>query len=136
MAEGAQTGEQFSELLKKGSQAVQQNRPQEAIPLLEKAVQLNPESFDALFWLGVAYSLAQRWEEAASCFEQAKEIRPTFAPVWYNLGVVYWRMGQSSEAIDCFEATLQIDPNHDKAKKALNMLISAKPGIDTELTPL
>ncbi|WP_456330851.1 tetratricopeptide repeat protein [Fervidibacter sacchari] len=136
MVESAQMGDQFSELVKKGSQAIQQNRPQDAIPLLEQAVQMNPESFDALFWLGVAYSLVQRWEEAANCFEQAKEIRPTFAPVWYNLGVVYWRMGRNSDAIDCFEATLQIDPNHASAKKALSMLISTKPEIDSELTPL
>ncbi|MCX7643443.1 MAG: tetratricopeptide repeat protein [Armatimonadetes bacterium] len=136
MAESARVGDQFSELLHKGSQAVQQNRPDVAIPLLEKAVQMNPESFDALFWLGAAYSLAQRWEEAAECFEQAKEIRPGVASVWYNLGVVYWRMGRNSDAIDCFEATLQIDPNHAGAKKALSTLIATKPGLDTELTPL
>lgn len=136
MVEGARAGGQFSELLQNGIKAVQQNRPDKAIPMLEQAVQLNPESFDALFWLGAAYSLAQRWEEAANCFEQAKEIRPTVASVWYNLGVVYWRMGRTGDAIDCFEATLQIEPNHEGAKKALNILISTKPGLDTDLTPL
>ncbi|MER3499945.1 MAG: hypothetical protein C4295_00455 [Candidatus Fervidibacterota bacterium] len=136
MPEGIHTGDRFSELLQKGSQAVQQNHPHEAIPLLEQAVQLQPDSFDALFWLGAAYALAQRWEDAANCFEQAKEIRPTVASVWYNLGVVYQRMGRIGDAIDCFEATLQIDPNHANAKKALETLIATKPGLDTELTPL
>ncbi len=136
MPEGARVGDPFGEFLQKGSQAVQQNRPDVAIPLLEQAAQLQPNSFDALFWLGAAYSLAQRWEEAARCFEQAKEIRPNVASVWYNLGVVYWRMGRTGDAIDCFEATLQIDPNHAGAKRALDQIIATKPGIDTELTPL
>jgi hypothetical protein len=40
-------GTQFSHLLQQGSQFVQQRRPDLAIPLLEQAVSIDPQSFDA-----------------------------------------------------------------------------------------
>jgi len=68
MVESAQMGDQFSELVKKGSQAIQQNRPQDAIPLLEQAVQMNPESFDALFWLGRCLLLGSAMGRSSQLF--------------------------------------------------------------------
>lgn len=130
----AKPDDAFAELLQKGSQAVQQRQTNTAIPLLEQAVQLHPDSFDAHFWLGAAYALAQRWEDAARHLERARYLNPHVPAVWFNLGVVYWRMQRLGEAIDCFEATLQLDPNHQGAKQALATIV--KPRVDTELTPL
>jgi tetratricopeptide (TPR) repeat protein len=130
----AEPKDPFAELLQKGSQAVQQRQPDAAIPLLEQAVQLQPDSFDAHFWLGAAYALAQRWEDAARHLEHARSLNPQVPAVWFNLDVVYWRMQRLGEAIDCFEATLQLDPNHQGAKQALATIV--KPKVDTELTPL
>lgn len=129
-------GTQFSQLLKQGTQFVQQQKPDLAIPLLESAVSSNPDSFDARFWLGVAYGLAQRWQEAAKQLEIACKLRPDVPSAWFNLGQVYRRQGKNGEAIRCFQEALKLDPNHKGAKQGLEALMPQKPKLEIDLTPM
>ncbi|MCX7967961.1 MAG: tetratricopeptide repeat protein [Armatimonadetes bacterium] len=131
------TGEmEFSQLLRQGSQFVQQQRPDLAIPLLEQAVAFEPNSFEARFWLGAAYGLAKRYQEATEQLEIACKLRPDVPSAWFNLGQIHWRQGSNDEAIRCFEETLKLDPNHTGARQALDALMAQKPKLEIELTPM
>jgi TolB-like protein/Flp pilus assembly protein TadD len=61
------------------------NRSDEAIPVLEKAVALNPSDAQTLMWLGTDLNSAGRYEEARATLEQAYEIDPLFPTLLANL---------------------------------------------------
>ncbi|MGD8482228.1 MAG: adenylyl cyclase, partial [Gammaproteobacteria bacterium] len=51
---------------------------EESIPVLEKAVDLNPGNAETLMWLGSQLSSANRFEEAWAAYQQAYEVDPLF----------------------------------------------------------
>ena len=111
------------------------------IPLLEKAVELDPENGDSWFYLGTAYILIGEKERAYSAFQKAIDINPLNDAAWYFLGMTAESLGNVEEALDCFEEALFINPGnplvhqskgvlfsvHGEDKKALESLSKADP---------
>ena len=54
-------------------------RPEEAIPMFQKAIRLNPYGSAATFFLlGIAYRITGRFEEAVSAYKKALLRSPNF----------------------------------------------------------
>ena len=89
---------------------VYSGRPEEAIPLLKKAIRLNPMA-PAFFYnhLGLAYRLTGRFEEAAAFYKKSIEIAPN--DFWNHaaLAAVYIMMGRDEEAHAAAAETLRIN---------------------------
>ena len=74
-------------------------RPEEAIPLLKKAIRLNPLGAGQPFlYLGHAYRDTGRFEEAVSAYKKVLQFSPNniFAHVY--LASIYGMMGRETEA--------------------------------------
>lgn len=69
-----------------------------AIGLLETAVEMAPDYYDALNKLGVEYMNAGRYREAEPQFEHARELGPNDPAPLINLGALHFQEGQSFEA--------------------------------------
>jgi adenylate cyclase len=86
-------------------------RPEEAIPLQEKAIRLNPLA-PAPFYgdLGLAYRLTGRFEEAVRFYKKASERAPN--DFWFHahLAAVYIMMGRDEEARAEAAEVLRINP--------------------------
>jgi adenylate cyclase len=99
-------------------------RPEEAIPLLQKAIRLSPnaQAFSFVF-LGHALRNAGRLEEAVSAYNKAFQRAPDHLIAHIGLATTYSLMGREEEARAEAQAVLRINPKfslmHFK-KTALN----------------
>lgn len=81
----------------------------EALPHLNRALSLNPDSYAYLNLRGVAHFKRGDFEQAASDFQQALDINAGSALDLANLGLCYKAMNKPDKAISCLQAGLELD---------------------------
>jgi adenylate cyclase len=86
-------------------------RPQEAIPMFQKAIRLNPNASARTFaMLGQALRMAGRFEEAVSAYKKSLQRAPDFVIAHIGLGATYSFMGRENEARAEAEEIHRINP--------------------------
>ena len=86
-------------------------RPEEAIPLLQKAIRLNPFGPSYLYRdFGDALRVTGRFEEAVSAFKKAIQSAPDDFTAHLNLALTYGLMGRETEARAEATEVLRINP--------------------------
>jgi adenylate cyclase len=86
-------------------------RPEEAIPLFEKAIRLNPNATSFTFVnLGLALLNAGRFEEAVPAFKKGIQRAPDHIMAHVGLGTTYSLMGRKKEAGAEAQEILRINP--------------------------
>ena len=78
--------------------AIAHTRPNEAIGLLEKAHQLNPEFWGPLYYLGRIQVEKGHLVDAIRLLTQASKFNPEEPAIYYQLGQAYKKAGRSAEA--------------------------------------
>ena len=112
-----------------GNYLMTSGRLSEAIPYLETAVRIDPDSVPAHTDLGSALAKSGQLGQAIAQFEQAIELAPG-APVPHNnLGGALIQAGRLQEAIAEFQVALRLDPNYAEARRNL---AAAQAGSSTE----
>jgi tetratricopeptide (TPR) repeat protein len=81
-------------LIARGQQALNEGRPADAIEALARAVALEPEAFDAYFYMTAAWHQLGNTQRALDCMERARALRPGSAPIYYNTGMLLARSGE------------------------------------------
>ncbi len=88
------------------------DRAQEAIPLLEKAIRLNPFAHTWYFQqLGQAYSLSGRYDEAIAAYQKALQLSPNNLIAHLALTTTYSLLGRDKEASSHVKEILKISPD-------------------------
>jgi adenylate cyclase len=86
-------------------------RPEEAIPMYQKAIRLSPNAPATTFvYLGHALRNAGRFEEAVSAYKKGIQRAPNFIIAHIGLGTTYSLMGREEEARAEAEEVLRINP--------------------------
>jgi tetratricopeptide (TPR) repeat protein len=93
-----------------GALYLQDRKPEQALPLLQIALQAQPGSPEILSNLGGAFRDMERGEEAATHFRQALAINPNFVDALLNLGDVLRAQGNDEAALDCYEKAASKKP--------------------------
>ena len=86
-------------------------RPKEAIPILQKAIRLNPYGpANSYFLLGNAYARTGRFEEAVSAYKKSLLRGPDSIPPHLSLAIAYIYLGREKEARAEAAEVFRIDP--------------------------
>ena len=84
----------------------------EAIPVLEKAIRLNPITpINYLNNLAFAYAFSEEYEKAISIWNKAIERNPDYLFAYMGLTTVYQLLGNESKAREYAAEVLRIKPN-------------------------
>jgi tetratricopeptide (TPR) repeat protein len=97
-----------------------------ALELIDKAISINPLNYKA--WGDKGFLLKQmgEYDSAMMCLERALGFKADFIPSLYNKAVLLGLTGKFDEAIECYQKVIQIDPEHNLAKRDLEMLYRIK----------
>ena len=106
-------------------------KPEEAIPLFEKAIRLNPLG-PAQFYLQYGHALREtgRLEEAVASYKKALERAPNFTGIHVALAAVYSMMGRDEEARAEVAEVLRINPRYSVESFARTSTIKDRSVID------
>ena len=105
----------FYQLLRTGTQALQQGKLSQAMELLEQAQQVEPGNADVSLNLAGAYILAKKFKKAIDLLEPLSQRDSQNPMVWTNLGAAYLgnpvlaKDEDHHKAIAAFEKALEID---------------------------
>ncbi len=99
----------------------QQDNPAKALPLYEKAIELDPNSSKASLAMAVALTKLQRFEEAKGFYMKCLSIDPANSQAHNNLGLWYDRSGDRGEAERHFLEAIRLKPNSPQAHNNLGM---------------
>ncbi|MDD5680284.1 MAG: tetratricopeptide repeat protein [Candidatus Omnitrophica bacterium] len=82
-----------------------------AVPLLVKAITIDPYYAEAYANLGVSLCGLGKKEDAIKAYETSIKLNPTYREAYYNMGNLYYHAGETTKAIELYKKALEIDPN-------------------------
>jgi protein O-GlcNAc transferase len=91
---------------------MQQGQPLRALPHIEAAAKINPDSAEALTMLGGVLAMLERPVDALAAYDRLLRLRPGDADALYNRGVVLAKVGRHEEALKSYEKTLALRHDH------------------------
>ncbi|HEY0073500.1 MAG TPA: tetratricopeptide repeat protein [Abditibacteriaceae bacterium] len=119
-----------------GIEAFQAGRTDEALSLLQAAVQENPQDAEARKFLGAVLAQSGRAGEAVAQLQQAVQLSPQNAQIHYNLGVAQAMNGDNEGAKTSYYSALKINPQYEQARTALTALGAPLPPASTPSAPM
>jgi tetratricopeptide (TPR) repeat protein len=98
----------------------------QAEPLYQEALAIDPDYAEALHYFGVLQHQRGNHAAAAALMDQALELEPTEAVCWSNRGLVAAALGQHNEAQRCYWQALQLHPGFADARNNLGVTLQAQ----------
>ncbi len=106
-------------LLHRAEMAKEDMRFQEAVPLLEEVIALEPNLPITYLQLGTALSSLKKYEKAVPILRKAVEMRPDLTIPRYQLGSALFETGDFAGAAEQFQTSIARSPNWPEAHLSL-----------------
>jgi len=82
-----------------------------AIEAHEKALEINPEYYEAWVNLGIVYRYIGNYEKAEECYNKAYDINPNYPELHISMGALYIYQNKPYEAVTILEKAVKLDPS-------------------------
>jgi tetratricopeptide (TPR) repeat protein len=103
-------------------------RPENAVPLLQRALAANPLWADGYLALGIAQWQRGATAEAEAALRKATRVRPGLVQAHFRLGELLAGAGRADDARTSLLRALKLDPGHAGARAALDSLFPESSG--------
>ena len=100
------------DFLKRGLDKQNKEDYQGAIEDFTKAIELQPDYFQAYYERGLVHSDQLDERAAIEDFTQAIELQPDYFPAYYNRGIVHRNQGDNKAAIEDFNQAIELQPDY------------------------
>jgi len=94
-----------------GARLISEGHPAEAIPLLQRSIELNPGAAMSHHGLGVAQMTTGRLERALEAFTAALRLDPSLATAHHFRAVILDNLGQTANAVEGYKAAVVLKPD-------------------------
>lgn len=95
----------------------------EAIPALQKAIEVNPQDAKAYYYLGNLWYDKRQHDMAIACWEHSVRIDKTFPTAMRNLALGYFnKLGRTEQALQLLEEAFAADPTDTRILMELDQL--------------
>ena len=102
----------LSEMITQVFECQQKGNYDEAILILNRMIEVEPENSDAHHYLGLSYMQKQNFQKAISEMELAIRLSPNLDYYYCNLGLAYLKNKQRDRSIDCLRKGYQLNNNN------------------------
>jgi len=100
------------ELLHLALKASQENKTEDSISYLKRAIEISPNSGKAYYLLGALHAELGLYDRAIEEMSKAVELEPTIDAAQFQLGLLYLTSGRLQPAIDVWKALDSLGENH------------------------
>jgi tetratricopeptide (TPR) repeat protein len=109
-------------LLKRGIEAVEYDRIDEALGVLRQAAQLAPESADVMLVFGIALMRGMEMQEALNVLESAVTLAPDSFYPRFRLGECYMRIGVPTRAREELRVAMDLSTTAEERRLVRKLL--------------
>lgn len=125
--------EQAKQFIEQAMQSLQGGQMQQALELIEKAIEQDPNSSEANVLKGIALSQLSQPDAATEAFRRAILLSPYNVKAYYNLAVHYFAIGQKTAAEEMAREAVRTDPKHAGARDLLSRIEAEKRTMGSEV---
>jgi tetratricopeptide (TPR) repeat protein len=116
--------DRFDDCMRQGIELAQNGRLDEAIPRLQEAVRLQPDSAQALYNLAIALIQKGQPAEGEACLREALRQSPDYAAAHYALASLRVGQGQREQALPSFQRALELKPDYWEAYNNFGLAVT------------
>jgi tetratricopeptide (TPR) repeat protein len=96
-----------TDFAERGTRLFMENKPQEAIPVLEMAVRETGVDEKLHLYLGVAYQQQERWDDAIAAFRRGLAVAVQYRHLFlFNIANSFFSQGRNAFALESFDQTI------------------------------
>jgi Tfp pilus assembly protein PilF len=109
-------------LLRRGMEALEFNRNEEAVGVMRQAAELAPDSHDVQLVLGLALMRSMELQEAIAAFEAAIAIDPQSFFAHFRIAEAYMRVGVPTRAKEYLDTAMQVSVTPEQRQMVRQLL--------------
>jgi len=108
-----------AELVDKGVDLLYHSRNEEALAVFEKAIEYNPENFEAYYYKGNCLANKKKYQDAINAYDHAIQYNPKYALAFANRGNMKFYLGDEDGACQDWKRAydMGMDNLSDKIKR-------------------